>query len=156
MLWNLSALAQALLPLIEKSRLEAELDRFEELYEAAKLKRMRARLGLQAPRSDDADLIVRLESIWTEQRMDHNRFLRHLCEWQPGDTSSTNSLLALARQEKAVADWLRQYEMRLEYEAASNSDPSGTDALGQSALYFAQLYGGRSHSRSSIRATTVH
>ncbi len=118
-LWNLSALAQALLPLIEKSRLEAELDRFEELYEAAKLKRMRARLGLQAPRSDDADLIVRLESIWTEQRMDHNRFLRHLCEWQPGDTSSTNSLLALARQEKAVADWLRQYEMRLEYEAAS-------------------------------------
>jgi uncharacterized protein YdiU (UPF0061 family) len=118
-LWNLSALAQALLPLIEKSRLEAELDRFEELYEAAKLKRMRARLGLQAPRSDDADLIVRLESIWTEQRMDHNRFLRHLCEWQPGDTSSTNSLLALARQEKVVADWLRQYEMRLEYEVAS-------------------------------------
>ncbi|MET3999507.1 uncharacterized protein YdiU (UPF0061 family) [Marinobacterium sp. MBR-109] len=118
-LWNLAALAQALLPLVERSRLEAELDRFEALYEAAKLKRMQARLGLQSSRPEDAGLIARLEAIWAEQRMDHNRFLRLLCGWRPEDASSTNSLLALAVQEKAVVDWLQQYQLRLEQEVAS-------------------------------------
>jgi uncharacterized protein YdiU (UPF0061 family) len=118
-LWNLAALAQALLPLVERARLEAELDRFEPLYAAAQLNRMRARLGLQTTRPEDADLIARLEAIWSEQRIDHTRFMRLLSQWQPGDARSRDALLALSAQPEAVVAWLRRYQLRLEQEAAS-------------------------------------
>jgi len=118
-LWNLSALAQALLPLVGRERLEAELDRFEALYQAAKLKRMRARLGLQSILPADAALVSELESLWAVQRVDHNRFLRLLSEWQVDDTRTVRKLEALCVDAAALTGWLGQYQQRLEHEAAS-------------------------------------
>ncbi|MBP0049373.1 YdiU family protein [Marinobacterium sp. AK62] len=115
-LWNLAALAQAMLPLTQREALEAELDRYESLYEAAKLDRMRARLGLQRVDAEDADLVSRLEALWTSDRVDHNRFLRTLSEWVPGKTAS---LEALVNDSAALGAWLQRYAARVEQEAAS-------------------------------------
>lgn len=118
-LWNLAALAQAMLPLVERAKLEQELDRFEGLYQAAKLSRMRARLGLQTIESGDAELVSRLEELWQTQRIDHNRFLRQLAEWQGGEVSAQTDLLALVADAKPVLAWLQAYAERIDAEAAS-------------------------------------
>lgn len=117
--WNMAALAQSLLPLIEREALEAELERFMPLYQAAKLEFMRARLGLQRIDAEDAGLVERLESLWISCRMDHNRFLRLLSEWQPGDLAGREGLLALADNAPQMSAWLGEYEARIAKEAAS-------------------------------------
>jgi len=117
--WNLYALAQALLPLVERARLEAELERFEQLYASAWQKRMNARLGLQSVLPEDRALLADLEALWIERRVDHNRFLRQLSDWQPGDVQATEELQRLTGQVPALADWLQRYAQRLTQEAAS-------------------------------------
>ncbi|MBV0932012.1 protein adenylyltransferase SelO [Marinobacterium weihaiense] len=116
-LWNLAALAQAMLPLVERAELEAELDRFESLYQAAYLERMKARLGLQAVEPDDQALVDRLVDIWTRQRIDHNRFLRQLSEWQ--QDGDDEAMLSQATQPDMLREWLAAYRTRLAAEAAS-------------------------------------
>lgn len=116
-LWNLAALAQSMLPLIERGKLEAELDRFDGLYQLAKLDRMRARLGLQCVDAGDRALVDRLEVIWAEQHVDHNRFLRVLAEWQFDHDEAR--LLELCKTSGPVKVWLQQYAMRLQLEPAS-------------------------------------
>lgn len=118
-LWNLAALAQALLPLVDKSLLEKELDAYEALYRRARMKRMRARLGLLSEQQQDAELVDEMEALWVSQRMDHNRFLRLLSEWRSDDDQSLQPLLALAQQPEALIAWLRRYALRIRAEAAS-------------------------------------
>lgn len=119
-LWNMAALAQAMLPLVERTELEAELERFDGLYQAAYLERMKARLGLLAVDPGDQALLDGLEVLWAEQRIDHNRFLRALSEWQPGDELHTATLLSFCSRPEPMAAWLRQYALRVQQEAASN------------------------------------
>lgn len=118
-LWNLSALAQALLPMVDRKRLENELDHFEPVYRAAKLRRMRARLGLQVEREEDEQLVADLEVLWADQDIDHTRFLRALSEWQADDAHATVQLMATVSKPQALSAWLKRYEARLQYEAAS-------------------------------------
>ncbi len=119
MLWNMAALAQAMLPLVERAELEVELDRFEGLYQAAYLERMKARLGLQGVDANDQALVDQLLAIWTEQRIDHNRFLRALAEWQPGIEAPWQAVLAFCSNPEAMSAWLERYALRVEQEAAS-------------------------------------
>src|SRR5207253_10853262 len=56
-LWNLSCLAQALLPLAEKEDLKAALDRYTPLCEGRYMELMRAKFGLIKTKEDDASLI---------------------------------------------------------------------------------------------------
>ncbi len=118
-LWNLAALAQAMLPLVARAELEAELDRFEGLYQAAYLDRMKARLGLQGVDADDQALTDQLSKIWTEQHIDHNRFLRALTEWQQGDEAQRQVVLAFCSNPEPMSAWLEQYALRVQQEAAS-------------------------------------
>ncbi len=119
MLWNMAALAQAMLPLVARAELEAELDRFEGLYQAAYLERMKARLGLQSVDSQDQTLVDELEAIWADQHVDHNRFLRELGEWQPGDEEQMRVLQAFCARPETMVRWLERYEHRTQEEAAS-------------------------------------
>lgn len=104
---------------MEKDRLEAELDAFQALYESAWQRRMNARLGLQSVLPEDRALLADLEALWVQQKVDHNRFLRQLSDWQPGDVQSTEELQRLTGQAPALTDWLQRYARRLEREAAS-------------------------------------
>lgn len=117
--WNMAALAQALLPLIKREALEAELERFMPLYQAAKLEFMRARLGLQRIESGDAELVERLEALWARYEMDHNRFLRLLSEWDVNEVEGRAALNALADNAGELNTWLDDYAARADLEPAS-------------------------------------
>ncbi|MBA4502135.1 protein adenylyltransferase SelO [Marinobacterium marinum] len=118
--WNMAALAQAMLPLVTRAELEEELGCFDALYQSAYLERMRARLGLQAVDGDDVELVEQLVAIWSEERMDHNRFLRALAEWRPEHDPQAGTLMAFCTRPEPMADWLRRYAERVRQEAASD------------------------------------
>lgn len=76
--WNLSALAQALTPLIKLEPLRQALGLFLPLYEAHYLDRMRRRLGLTSAEDDDKVLIERLLGLMQNSGVDYNLFFRRL------------------------------------------------------------------------------
>jgi uncharacterized protein YdiU (UPF0061 family) len=81
--WNLSALAQALTPLIEVDALRETLGLFLPLYQAHYLDLMRRRLGLTRADEHDQSLIERLLQLMQGSAVDYHLFFRRLGEQAP-------------------------------------------------------------------------
>lgn len=81
--WNLSALAQALTPLITVDTLRESLGLFLPLYQAHYLDLMRRRLGLTRADEHDQQLVERLLQLMQGSAVDYNLFLRRLGEQAP-------------------------------------------------------------------------
>ncbi|WP_213875586.1 protein adenylyltransferase SelO [Pseudomonas sp. dw_358] len=82
--WNLSALAQALTPLIEVDGLREALALFLPLYQAHYQDLMRRRLGFVSAQEDDLALVERLLTLMQHGGVDYNLFFRRLGE-QPAE-----------------------------------------------------------------------
>jgi uncharacterized protein YdiU (UPF0061 family) len=80
-LWNLSCLAQALLPLAEKEALKAGLDRYTSTFEREYLALMRAKLGLQEERAEDDELVRDFLGLLQGSRADYTIVFRELGEF---------------------------------------------------------------------------
>jgi uncharacterized protein YdiU (UPF0061 family) len=118
-LWNLSAFAQALVPLVPQNELEQALTRFMGRYRHHELKRMRARLGLQREEDGDAQLVRSLLALAASHRLDLTRFLYRLIDFDEADDAQLADLFGLCSSPAALVDWLAAYRSRLEREAAS-------------------------------------
>ncbi len=116
--WNLACLGQALLPLVERETLEAEIQRFNALYPQAELRQMRRRLGLLTEAAEDAALIADLLALFARQQVDANRFLRRLADFDQSE-ASIDALLQLLCRPAELKDWLARYQRRIAQEAAS-------------------------------------
>ncbi|NVK43544.1 MAG: YdiU family protein [Oceanospirillaceae bacterium] len=116
-LWNLACLGQALLPLVEREDLEAQLQRFTALYESCELARFRDRLGLVQVETDDAALVDELKALMAEQRIDPTRFFRRLGDFDGGEASIA-ALMELWPDPSRLTDWLLRYRERLERESS--------------------------------------
>jgi uncharacterized protein YdiU (UPF0061 family) len=88
--WNLSALGQALTPLIAVEDLREALGLFLPLYQAQYLDLMRRRLGLQDADAGDEELIQRLLQLLQQSAVDYSRFFRTL-----GDSPAESALQVL-------------------------------------------------------------
>ncbi|WP_455230065.1 protein adenylyltransferase SelO [Geopseudomonas aromaticivorans] len=84
--WNLSALGQALTPLVAVESLRESLALFLPRYQAHYLERMRQRLGLRTAGEGDEVLVQRLLALMQQGGVDYNRFFRGLGE-QPAAQS---------------------------------------------------------------------
>ncbi|MCW8944740.1 MAG: YdiU family protein [Sedimenticola sp.] len=116
--WNLSCLAQALLPLIPRESLETELEGFPAQYQSHYLQRMRARLGLLSEEADDQQLIDDLCRLLTHQKVDMTRFFRTLCDFSDSDAMLV-AVQPLVSDRQMLKAWMVRYEQRLQQEAAS-------------------------------------
>ncbi|MBV1789530.1 YdiU family protein [Marinobacterium sp. D7] len=116
-LWNLSAFAQALVPLVPQEALEQALTRFMGRFRYHELKRMRARLGLQQEDEGDAALVVELRRLAAANRLDLARFFYHLSE-QPAEELLASEL-GLCESVPELSEWLKTYWRRLALEVAS-------------------------------------
>ncbi|MTZ13190.1 YdiU family protein [Pseudomonas sp. JL972] len=76
--WNLAALAQALTPFVEVTRLRETMELFLPLYEAEWLDLMRRRLGFARAEEDDERLVRRLLQLMQDSAVDYTRFFREL------------------------------------------------------------------------------
>ncbi|MDP3845703.1 MAG: YdiU family protein [Pseudomonas sp.] len=105
--WNLSALAQALTPLVEVEALRASLGLFLPLYQAHYLSLMRQRLGLLGTDDSDQALVERLLQLMQGSAVDYSQFFRRLGE-QPAEialASLRDDFVDLAGFDQWAADY---------------------------------------------------
>jgi uncharacterized protein YdiU (UPF0061 family) len=119
--WNLSRLAQALLPLIDDDRdravaqAQAAIDGFVDRFGSANLAHFRAKLGLREAEPDDGDLIHGLLSAMAEARADFTNGFRALCDAAEG---RDGSVLKVFGGHASLAPWLSRWRSRLARESA--------------------------------------
>jgi uncharacterized protein YdiU (UPF0061 family) len=127
-LWNLSRLAEALLPLIardldEAVRLATErLDRFEVRFERAFLAVMRPKLGLLREEEHDFALIEGLLGCLAAQKVDYTVFFRRLCDVaEPAETAETALTSLFDGHEAPILGWLEAWRRRLSLERRADA-----------------------------------
>lgn len=120
-LWNLSRLAEALLPLIAPDTEEAvrvateSLGRFTLRFEQAHLGVMRAKLGLGQEEEDDGTLIESLLALLAAHHVDYALFFRRLSD--AAGTSSNSGLTSLfGGDEGPFRTWIEAWRRRLALE----------------------------------------
>jgi uncharacterized protein YdiU (UPF0061 family) len=118
--WNLSRLAQSLLPLIDEDQskaveqAQAAIDIFPERSEQAYLERFRAKLGLGEAHREDADLIDALLQTMAATSADFTNGFRALCDAAEGAEEGVRAELG---NSDAVQGWLNRWRDRLVREA---------------------------------------
>ena len=118
--WNLTRLAEALLPLIDDDQDKAielatePLQQFPARFGAAWREGMRAKLGLATERDGDGELIDDLLRTMHEQGADHTSTLRALSSVVRGDRTP---VLDQLRDRTALDAWFDRYAGRLATEA---------------------------------------
>src|SRR5581483_363813 len=115
-LWNLSCLAQALLPLAAFEPLKAALDRFLPRHRETYLALMRGKLGFAEARPDDPALIEELLAMMAASQADYTGTFRALSDLPlAGDSSSVRARFVGRDRFDA---WLVRYRERLRAEGS--------------------------------------
>ena len=115
-LWNLSCLAQALLPLAAFEPLKAALDRFLPRHRETYLTLMRGKLGFAEARPDDPALIEELLAMMAASQADYTGTFRALSDLPlAGDSSSVRARFVGRDRFDA---WLVRYRERLRAEGS--------------------------------------
>jgi len=118
--WNLHALAQALLPLIEDSDLAlATLEVYKTAFADALLSRWRAKLGLQTARDEDRELIDDLLRRMAADRCDFTITFRRLSAFRADAPHSTLRDMFIDRE--AFDAWALRYAARLDLEGSNDA-----------------------------------
>jgi uncharacterized protein YdiU (UPF0061 family) len=118
--WNLSRLAQSLLPIIDEDErkaveeAQAAIDTFPGHFERAYLERFRAKLGLLEAHTDDADLIDGLLQAMAESNADFTNSFRTLCDAAEGTDDEIRRELG---DDAPGGEWVRRWRERLAREA---------------------------------------
>jgi uncharacterized protein YdiU (UPF0061 family) len=132
--WNLTRLAESLLPLLEEesgdkeaglaSAIEA-LATFAPEYDAAILNGMRCKLGITEPRDTDDALIQDLLQRMADNQADYTLTFRHLCDAaeNPAADASVRSLFA---DPTAFDAWAIQWHRRLDSETDTPAKRAAT------------------------------
>lgn len=117
--WNLSVLAQAFSPIVEKKALNAGLLAYSETFNSCFIAGMRAKLGLQADSNNETDQALVMDTFKMLERcnFDYSNFFRQLSEINVDETLSQlrNDALDL----KVFEAWQAKYKARLENETYS-------------------------------------
>jgi uncharacterized protein YdiU (UPF0061 family) len=116
--WNLSALAQALTPLVAVEALREALGRFLPRYQAHYLERMRRRLGLCCAEDGDEGLVQRLLALMQAGGVDYNLFFRRL-----GEAPAAQALQSLREDFVDLAGfdaWAVDYRTRVARDGADD------------------------------------
>ena len=121
--WNLHALAQALLPLIDDSDAALEeLEIYKDAFAQAMLTRWRAKLGLRAAEDADGELIDDLLRRMASDRSDFTITFRRLCGFDSAPGASNTALRDLFIDREAFDAWAQRYAGRLAREASVDAE----------------------------------
>ena len=121
-LWNLSCLAQALLPLAQKEELKAALDRYTPVCEGQYMELMRAKFGLIETKEQDASLIQDLQALMHLHHVDYTSFFRALGLFRTGSPSRNEPLRDFFLDRESFDKWAHRYEDRLREERSRDED----------------------------------
>ncbi len=112
--WNLYALGQALMPLIQDADAAvAALDLFKTEYPRLAAQRWRAKLGLQEVEVDDAALSESLLSLLATDKVDFTIFFRRLARFESHPDAANQAVRDMFVNREAFDDWAQRYRARL-------------------------------------------
>ena len=122
--WNLSALAQALVPLVGQGQgseadieaLQAALAPYGEQFSQDMSRLMRDKLGLGHAAEGDGALIDDWLRRLQADRVDYTIAMRRLCQLSAAPGASWSPVLDLFLDRDAAAEWLTRYQARLQAE----------------------------------------
>jgi uncharacterized protein YdiU (UPF0061 family) len=123
-LWNLQALAQALVPVANQdiNGLRDALMTYEPAFNTALLRLLRAKLGLTSAHDDDADLVNDWLAALAQDRVDYTIAWRRLCEFDSevgaGDSAGNRAVRDLFLDRPGFDVWALRYAARLRTEAS--------------------------------------
>ena len=127
-LWNLTCLAQALLPLIDAEDGEAAAEQAQEVlaeYQptlaATYAAGMNAKLGLRDQRAGDQQLAEDLLGLFAENRVDYTNLMRDLSGLALQDPERDGPLRDRFVDRPAFDRWLRVYRARLRAEGSEDT-----------------------------------
>lgn len=112
-LWNLSALAHSLSPLIGRSDLESELEKYEVVLNKKFSQLMRSKLGLLSHQEGDSQLFASMFELLHQQRIDYVTFFRQLSNI---DSAGIEPIILLFLDQNPAKEWLAMYTERCEQE----------------------------------------
>ncbi len=121
-LWNLSCLAQALLPLAEKDALKAGLETYQPLFEREYLKQMRAKFGLVEERTEDDDLIRDFLSLLQGSHADYTIVFRELSTFSTMEGATNDTLREHFLDRDRFDKWAARYRDRLQSEGSLDDE----------------------------------
>ncbi len=121
-LWNLSCLAQTLLPLAPKEALKAAMDGYQTSVDRHYRDLMRAKLGLVEQRAGDEDVLQDLKSLLVGSRVDHTIFWRELGTFSSATDAKNERLREHFLNPDRFDAWAAQYRERLQSEQSRDDD----------------------------------
>lgn len=122
-LWNLSCLAQALLPLASEELLKAVLHTYESILNAQYTELMCRKLGLQESAEEDGGLVTDLLALLQSSRVDYTIFFRALSGFQTGPEGDTHQTLRDYFLDRVAFDaWAQRYGERLKRERSQDAE----------------------------------
>lgn len=121
-LWNLSCLAQALSPLVEKEALKAGLDHYTPLFEQEYVRLMRAKLGLREEHAEDSDLIDDFLGLLQGSQTDYTIVFRDLGLFSTEPGAQNDRLRDHFLNPERFDDWARRYQDRLRSEKSRDDE----------------------------------
>jgi uncharacterized protein YdiU (UPF0061 family) len=116
--WNLSMLAQALLPLLhddpDKALLSGQeaIDQFPDLFQAAYQNGMRKKLGLTVNEADDVKLVQDLLSLMQQEKTDFTLTFRRLSDLADPQKASNSGIDSVFELSDAFDPWLDRWQQR--------------------------------------------
>ena len=124
-LWNLYALGQALVPLMEPEVIEGILKTYQPQFEETLDTLMRQKLGLATERDGDDELVSSLFTLMAAHRVDFTLLFRNLAQIRATSSDGDHAVRDLFIDRAAGDAWLGSYRTRLRAED-SPDEPRAT------------------------------
>ncbi|MBL0726866.1 YdiU family protein [Piscinibacter sp. HJYY11] len=121
--WNLHALAQGLMPLIEDPDAAlAALEPYKSVFPQALKRHMRAKLGLATEQDADAELIDGLLKLMAADRADFSITFRRLAQFSSAEGARNDAVRDLFLDRPAFDAWAAGYSARLRAEGSVDEE----------------------------------
>jgi uncharacterized protein YdiU (UPF0061 family) len=124
-LWNLSCLAQTLLPLAHKDALKEAMDGYQTSVDRYYRELMQAKLGLMERQAGDDDLLQDLKSLLVGSRADYTIFWRELGTFSTAAGATNDRLREHFLNPERFDVWAGQYRDRLQSEQSRDDERRG-------------------------------
>lgn len=119
--WNITRLAQALVPLMSVETASQAIGEYPQVFGRAYLERMAARFGLP-PGSEAAGLVMDALQLLAQNRVDYTIFLRRLCDFDSRPDAVNAPLRDLVPDRAAFDAWAAHYAAALRQQGSSDAE----------------------------------
>ncbi len=120
--WNLYALGQALVPLLDPEAIEARLNTWDTLFDQALEARLRAKLGLATADPEDPALVEEMFALMAESRLDFTLFFRNLARVSVTGPVGDKAIRDHSMNPARFDAWAARYRARLAREGSRDAE----------------------------------